>query len=253
MVPVRPPGRAAPADPISGWMRHTRYMSDDHDGHGSPSAPATASAARRTATAAAALIKSTAAAAAEPIADALDAARETIRERPGQRVRRVRRRGKQPLPALYEVHPDAVRARPIEVGVRTIDVDRIRGTAVGGGDQRGGDFLPIKEARGQNWSARWRRLQRAHEQLVDLPPIDVVKFADGYWVIDGHNRVALALYAGQVGIDASIVELVPLGARRTEPISSLEAELTDSRAIRGAVESNHAGSADDAARGDGPG
>ena len=38
-----------------------------------------------------------------------------------------------------------------------------------------------------------------------------------------------------------------------EPISSLEAELADSRAIRGAVESNHAGSADDADRGDGRG
>jgi hypothetical protein len=118
------------------------------------------------------------------------------------------------------------------VGLRTIDVDRIAGTAVGGGDQRGGDFLPLKPFRGTNWAGRWQRLREAHERLVDLPPIDVVKYADGYWVIDGHNRVALALYGGQVGIDADVVELVPPGGRRTEPILSLAPSAADSLSLR---------------------
>ena len=111
--------------------------------------------------------------------------------------------------------------------MRTIDVADIRGTAVGGGDQRGGDFLPLKRI---PWPELGRPLAAAAarpRRLVDLPPIDVVKYDDGYWVIDGHNRVALALYAGQVGIDASVVELVPPGAPRTEPIGSLAAEVED--------------------------
>jgi hypothetical protein len=167
---------------------------------------------------------------------------------PGRRVREIRRRGRVPLPALPSVHPEARRARPVEVGFRTIDVDDIRGTAVGGGDQRGGDFLPLREFRGSNWQARWQRLRQAHDRLTDLPPIDVVKYDDGYWVIDGHNRVALALYAGQGDIAADVVELVPPGQRRTEPIGSLASEVEDSRVVRGRVATGTSASQDAPAR-----
>ncbi len=173
---------------------------------------------------------------AEPIVDrvsqALEEAGRTWNERPGARVRRVRRMGQRPLAYLMEEHPEARAARPVQVGLRTVDVDRIAGTAVGGGDQRGGDFLPLKPFRGANWLGRWQRLRAAHERLVDLPPIDVVKYDDRYWVVDGHNRVALALYAGQVGIDADVVELVPPGGRRTEPILSLAPSAADSLSLR---------------------
>jgi hypothetical protein len=175
----------------------------------------------------------------DPIVDrvssVLEGARDTWQERPGARVRRVRRLGAQPLPFLMDVHPEARSARPVQVGVRTIDVDEIAGTAVGGGDQRGGDFLPLKQFRGRNWAGRWQRLRRAHDRLEALPPIDVLKFGGVYWVVDGHNRVGLAKYTGQVGIDANITELVPSGARRTEPIVSLAPMAADSRSLRAAA------------------
>jgi hypothetical protein len=60
----------------------------------------------------------------------------------------------------------------------------------------------------------------------------VVKYADRYWVVDGHNRVALALYGGQLEIDATVVELVPRGGQRTEPILSLAGSAADSRSVR---------------------
>ena len=176
------------------------------------------------------------AAATEPLIgcvhDAIEDAERTWSERPGARVRRVRRMGAHPLANLYERYPEARQARPVQVGLRTIDVADIAGTAVGGGDQRGGDFLPLKPFRGKNWTARWQRLRLAQDRLVILPPIDVVKYADAYWVVDGHNRVALALYGGQVGIDASVVELVPMGATRTEPIGSLASTAADLRSVR---------------------
>lgn len=180
-------------------------------------------------------------AATEPLVDsvssAIGAALHAMPTMPGHRVRAVRRRGHTPLASLPELFPDARLARPVEVGLQTIDVEDVRGTAVGGGDQRGGDFLPLRPFRGPNWNARWQRLRRAHDRLADLPPIDVVKYDGGYWVIDGHNRVALALYGGQVSIDASVVELVPPGGRRTEPIGSLAAEIAESRLLRGRVAS----------------
>ena len=181
-------------------------------------------------------IRSGVAAATEPIVDrvgqAIDGVERTWHERPGARVRRVRRMGATPLPYLNDVHPEARFARPVQVGLRTIDVADIAGTAVGGGAQRGGDFLPLKPFRGKNWQARWQRLRHAQDSLAILPPIDVVKYGGRYWVVDGHNRVALALYSGQDQIDANIVELIPPGGRRTEPITSLAAAAADSRAVR---------------------
>jgi hypothetical protein len=176
------------------------------------------------------------ASAAEPIVDlvsqAIDDVERSWHERPGARVRRVRRMGATPLAYLYDAHPDARPARPVQVGTRTIDVEEVCGTAVGGGDQRGGDFLPLKPFRGNNWTARWQRLRKAQDRLAILPPIDVVKYAGCYWVLDGHNRVALALYGGQLGIDATIVELIPPGGQRTEPVLSLAVSAADSRSIR---------------------
>jgi hypothetical protein len=183
---------------------------------------------------------------AEPIVDrvstVLEGARESWQERPGARVRRVRRLGSQALPYLMDIHPEARKARPVQVGLRSIDVDEIAGTAVGGGAQRGGDFLPLKQFRGTNWSGRWQRLRRASDRLETLPPIDVLKFGDRFWVVDGHNRVGLAKYNGQVGIDANITELVPSGARRSEPIVSLAPMAADSRSLRAAGAGSRASS-----------
>jgi hypothetical protein len=162
------------------------------------------------------------------------AAARTLGDLSGARVRQVRKMGRVPLASLPDRHPEARNARPVEIGLRSIPVEEIVGTAVGGGDQRGGDFLPLKPFRGTNWAARWARLRQANDRLESLPPIEVVKYADGYWVIDGHNRVALALYNGQVEIDATVVELVPPGARRTEPLGSLSAAAAGSLSVRAA-------------------
>ena len=182
------------------------------------------------------IIRAGVASATEPIADRVGQARDGVErswnERPGARVRRVRRMGKLPLAFLYDVHPEARTARPVEAGLQTIDVDEIAGTAVGGGAQRGGDFLPLKPFRGSNWEGRWRRLRNAQDRMVVLPPIEVVKSGDRYWVSDGHNRVGLALYGGQTAIDADVTELVPLGEHRSEPIGSLATSVAASRAVR---------------------
>jgi hypothetical protein len=174
--------------------------------------------------------------AAEPLVDrvsqAIDDVERSWHERPGARVRRVRRMGSLPLDYLYERHPEARLARPVQVGTREIEVADICGTAVGGGDQRGGDFLPLKPFRGHNWTARWQRLRAAQERLAVLPPIDVVKYDGCFWVLDGHNRVALALYSGQIVIDGNVVELVAPGDQRSEPVLSLAAEAAASRSLR---------------------
>jgi hypothetical protein len=213
-------------------MGHTRRVTNENDGH---SSGRRRTAIRRVAGPAREAL-ATVAAAAEPlverIGEAVEGVERSIVERPGMRVRRVRRRAASPLAYLNDVHPDVRLARPVQVGLRTIPVDEIAGTAVGGGGQRGGDFLPLKPFRGRNWVSRWHRLNRAQNELAILPPIEVVKHGGRYWVIDGHNRVASALYNGQPEIDATIVELVPPGERRSEPVLDLAPTLSGSRTLR---------------------
>ena len=114
--------------------------------------------------------------------------------------------GKQPLANLWELHPEARSSTFRELAPRVVPVDLIAGTAVEGPVQRGGDFLPVRERRGADWRGRWQRILNALDELVALPPVDLVKFGDRYWVVDGHNRVAAALYNGQDDIDANVVE-----------------------------------------------
>ncbi len=177
----------------------------------------------------------------------LEAASSALPERPGARVRRVRRLGRQPLPMLYDLFPEARLARPRQVGLRTLDVTDIAGTAVAGAAQRGGDFLPLRDFRSPNWETRWQRIRRAFRDLAVLPPINVFLYDGSYWVEDGHNRVAVALYGGQLAIDASVTELVPPGARATEPITLTAAEVSESLRLRAAGNGRLTATADHAA------
>jgi hypothetical protein len=173
--------------------------------------------------------------AASAVGAVVEATARRFEERPGARVRRVRRLSRMPLPYLYDVHPDARRRTPRELGVRTIEVADIAGTAVGPSRQRGGDFLPLKPFRSDNWAARWQRLGRAADTLATLPPIDVLRYDNSYWVLDGHNRVATALYRGQASIDADVTDLVDPAAHPTDPPESFASLVEDSRQIRAAV------------------
>src|SRR5687767_16035343 len=114
--------------------------------------------------------------------------------------------GHEPLANLWDVHREARRAAIRELGLQNVPVDSIAGTAVEGAPQRGGDFLPLKDRRSDDWRGRWQRILLALDRLETLPPIELIKFGDEYWVVDGHNRVAAALYNGQVETDAVVEE-----------------------------------------------
>jgi hypothetical protein len=150
--------------------------------------------------------------------------------------RRLSRQAKEPLANLYELYPEARQASPHELGMRFIPVEEIRGTAVAGAAQRGGDFLPLKPFRGENWEARWRRLRQANERLQPLPPVDLIKYDGDYWVVDGHNRVAVTLYANGAGLDAMVTELVPLDGRTSERPRHLLSYLGETGELRAAAQ-----------------
>jgi hypothetical protein len=149
--------------------------------------------------------------------------------------RRLRRQAKEPLVNLYEAYPEAKLASPRELGLRFVPVEEIRGTAVAGIAQRGGDFLPLKPFRGENWAGRWRRIREANDRLQPLPPVDLIKYGGEYWVVDGHNRVAVTLYANGVGLDAMVTELVPLDGHSSERPTHLLSYLGEAGEMRAAA------------------
>lgn len=175
-----------------------------------------------------------------PVADAigsvLDIATQGFSLRQSAVERRLRRLARDPLPNLYELYPEVREASPRELGLRFVPVEDIRGTAVAGAAQRGSDFLPLKPFRGENWEGRWQRIRAANERMEPLPPVDLIKFEGDYWVVDGHNRVAVTLYSNGVGLDAMVTELVPLDGQTSERPTSLLAFLGETGELRAAVQ-----------------
>jgi hypothetical protein len=166
----------------------------------------------------------------------IGAADQAISGRDAVLARRLRRRNREPLANLYELHPEARLASPRELGLRFVPLEEIRGTAVAGAAQRGGDFLPLKPFRGENWEARWRRIREANDRLMALPPVDLVKYEGAYWVVDGHNRVAVALYSNGAGLDAMVTELVPLDGHISERPTPLLGLLSEAGEMRAAAQ-----------------
>jgi nucleotide-binding universal stress UspA family protein len=105
-------------------------------------------------------------------------------------------------------HEDAERAGSLvrrDLGIRTIEVARIIGS-VDRCQELGLDFRPPLRRRRKHDEDRFRRLRLALEGNAGVPAIEVYKLGFGYYVLDGHHRVAAALEAGQVEIDAHVLE-----------------------------------------------
>ena len=63
-------------------------------------------------------------------------------------------------------------------------------------------FLPKRQQTGE----RWMSIDRAYLQDVVLPPIEVYKLGDFYFVKDGNHRVSVARERRQAFIDAYVIE-----------------------------------------------
>jgi nucleotide-binding universal stress UspA family protein len=114
-------------------------------------------------------------------------------------------------PPLRSFQEDADRAGVLtqrKLGIRTIETSRIVGS-VGRSLELGPDFRPAQRKRRRPDEDRFRRIQVAMDEGQEMPSIDVYKLGFGYYVLDGHHRLAAALQNGQVEIDANVIEFLP--------------------------------------------
>lgn len=91
----------------------------------------------------------------------------------------------------------------VERGRQEIPLDKIIGS-VGRYTDFTRDFLPLKTSDSQ----RWVSVKVATESLMGVPPIEVYKVGDYYFVRDGNHRVSIARQNGQSHIEAYITEVV---------------------------------------------
>ena len=87
-------------------------------------------------------------------------------------------------------------------GVEQVSIDQIIGSA---GRFRDFDraFLPIHE----RMKDRWINIDKAHYDQIYLPPVELYKMGEVYFVRDGNHRVSVARERGQEFIDAYVTEI----------------------------------------------
>ena len=88
------------------------------------------------------------------------------------------------------------------LGIQLIPLDQIVGSVdkVKDFDRR---FRPTSDRSRQ----RWQRLAEKTRMGEYLPPIDVYKLGNLYFVIDGHHRVSVARAQGATDIEAAVTEI----------------------------------------------
>ena len=98
-------------------------------------------------------------------------------------------------------------------GEREIPLERVVGSAAG--SAKVGEFDPGFLPRSARMRDRWMRVYQAMtEGTSDVPPIDVYKVGDNYYVSDGHHRVSVARALGRETLPARVTEVrtrAPLG------------------------------------------
>jgi hypothetical protein len=85
-----------------------------------------------------------------------------------------------------------------------VEVDEIVGS-VGRWRDFDRSFLPARASVGQ----RWKRIDRAFQRGEELPPVELYKLEEAYFVVDGHHRVSVARYHDVPTLEAAVAEFHP--------------------------------------------
>lgn len=97
-----------------------------------------------------------------------------------------------------------------DLGLQTVPVDQIVGS-----EGRYLDFDRRFLPRSGKLKQRWAKIHALARQMSTLPPVELYKIGDVYFVRDGNHRISVARQIGQKEIDAYVTELfvdVPLEA-----------------------------------------
>jgi hypothetical protein len=89
------------------------------------------------------------------------------------------------------------------LGLRVVSLDAIVGTI-----DRQRDFDRGFRPTSRRVRSRWEHIAAAMRRGEALPPVDLLKLGEIYFVRDGHHRVSVAAALGHADIDAYVTEVV---------------------------------------------
>jgi hypothetical protein len=120
------------------------------------------------------------------------------------------------LLSFDDVRRELVADNRLYRGTKVVEVDGIVGS-VGRWRDFDRSFLPARASVGE----RWKRIDRAFQRGEDLPPVELYKIGEAYFVLDGHHRVSVARYHDVPTVEAAVAEFHPkLPAASVLPITS---------------------------------
>ena len=90
------------------------------------------------------------------------------------------------------------------LGTRVVEVEKIV-SSVWRWSDFDPSFLPARASVGE----RWKRIDRAFHRGEDLPPVELYKIGEVYFVVDGHHRVSVIRYHGVETAEAVVTEFCP--------------------------------------------
>jgi hypothetical protein len=103
------------------------------------------------------------------------------------------------LLSLAEIEQQCLIHNRHALGVRSVPIRWICGS-----EQRCGDFDVAFRPCNPSCRARWLNIAVARQLGVALPPVDLIRVEQVYFVRDGHHRVSVARAMGQEEIDAEV-------------------------------------------------
>lgn len=92
-------------------------------------------------------------------------------------------------------------------GLQIVPIDSIVGS-----EGRSHDFDRAFFPRQTHTQERWISIDQAHHNQTPLPPVDLVKMGEMYFVRDGNHRISVARAHGQEFIDAYVTEIEMSGS-----------------------------------------
>ncbi len=116
------------------------------------------------------------------------------------RLREALTRRSERLLDLQEMEPQLTVLGRAYAGIRTVEIDDIRGS-----EGRCEDFDVHFYPRKDHNRSRWIGIYLARQQDVPLPAVKLIEICDTYFVRDGHHRISVARLAGQKSIEADVI------------------------------------------------
>ena len=102
-------------------------------------------------------------------------------------------------------------------GAAVVQLDAIVGTV-----DRGRDFDRSFRPISARVRSRWEHIAAAMRRGEAMPPVDLLRIGEIYFVRDGHHRVSVARALGRTDIDAFVTDVITrVGAQRTITLADL--------------------------------